>query len=167
MNKRRSKQAGADWREARCLRAWELKSKGWKQKDIAEALGVSAASVSDWARRGREGGPDALRSQPKRGAPRRLSKEQLAQLPGLLKQGAEQLGFRGDIWTRGRIAGVIQREFGVTYSSVHVGRLLKDIRWSSQKPIERASQRNEVAIQQWRDKTWPELQKKPRRKDGR
>jgi len=32
-----------DWREARRLRAWKLKQKGWKQKDIAEALGVVKA----------------------------------------------------------------------------------------------------------------------------
>ncbi len=167
MDKRRSRQAGADWREARRLRVWELKSKGWKQSDIAEALGVSEASVSEWVRRGREGEAEALRSQPKRGAPRRLGDEQLARLPGLLKQGAEHFGFRGDIWTRGRIAHVIQQEFGTTYSAVHVGRLLKAIRWSSQHPIERASQRNEVAIQQWRDETWPGLKKRPRRKGAR
>lgn len=164
MDKRQSKRAGVDWREARRLRAWELKEKGWKQRDIAEALGVGEAAVSRWMRRGREGGPEALRSQPKRGAPRRLGHEQLGRLPDLLKQGAEHFGFRGDIWTRGRIAHVIQQEFGVAYSTVHVGRLLKAIRWSNQQPIERASQRDEVAIQRWRDETWPELQKKPRRK---
>ncbi len=37
-----------DWREARRLRAWELKQKGWKQQDSAEALGVSNGAVSQW-----------------------------------------------------------------------------------------------------------------------
>jgi transposase len=31
----------ADWREERRKRAWKLKEKGWQQKDIAAALGVS------------------------------------------------------------------------------------------------------------------------------
>src|SRR5574341_2256783 len=106
-----------DWREARRLRAWELKEKGWSQKAIAEALGVSKAAVSDWMRRGREGGPEALRTQPKSGAPRRLSEEQLAQLPDLLKQGATHFGFRGEVWTRRRVGSVIEPEFGVRYRS--------------------------------------------------
>jgi transposase len=144
-----------------------LKQKGWQQKAIAEALGVSEAAVSDWMRRAREGGADALRSQPKSGVPRRLSDEQMARLPELLSQGAEHFGFRGDIWTRGRVADVIKREFGVTYSQVHVGRLLKAIRWSSQQPVEKATQRDEAAIEQWRVETWPQLQKQPRKKDAR
>jgi transposase len=159
MDKERAK-CPNDWREARRLRAWELKQKGWKQREIAEALGASRAAVSKWMKRGREGGPEALRSQPKSGAPKRLSEEQLSRLPALLNQGAEHFGFRGEVWTRGRIASVIRREFGVTYSQGHVGRLLGKIGWSSQKPIERASQRDEEAIEHWRTETWPELQKK-------
>jgi transposase len=166
MDKGREKQP-TDWREACRLRAWELKQKGWKQKAIAEALGVSQAAVSEWMRRAREGGPEALRNQPKSGAPRRLSDAQLGRLPELLKQGAEHFGFRGEVWTRGRVASVIKREFGVTYSQVHVGRLLKRIGWSSQKPVERASQRDEEAIERWRTETWPQLQKKRSRKGGR
>jgi transposase len=166
MDKKRAKKP-QDWREARRLRAWELKEKGWSQKAIAEALGVSKAAVSDWMRRGREGGPEALRTQPKSGAPRRLTEEQRERLPALLKQGAEHFGFRGEVWTRRRVASVIEWEFGVRYSLTHVGRLLKALHWSSQKPVERAQQRDEDAIEHWRSQTWPELQKKPFRKDER
>ncbi len=38
----------ADWREERRERAWNLKEQGWKQKDIAVALGVSEGAVSQW-----------------------------------------------------------------------------------------------------------------------
>jgi transposase len=164
MDKKRASKP-QDWREARRLRAWELKEKGWSQKAIAEALGVSKAAVSDWMRRGREGGPEALRTQPKSGAPRRLTDEQWERLPTLLRQGAEHFGFRGEVWTRRRVASVIEQEFGVRYSLTHVGRLLKALRWSSQKPVERAQQRDEEAIERWRSQTWPELQKKRPRKD--
>jgi hypothetical protein len=34
-----------DWREARRLRAWELKQEGWKQKDIAYDNGGSCCTV--------------------------------------------------------------------------------------------------------------------------
>lgn len=155
-----------DWREARRLRAWELAQKGWKQKDIAEALGVSAGAVSQWLKQARTEGPEALRHRKGGGPKPRLSEEQVAQLPKLLAQGAEHFGFRGDVWTQPRVAALIRREFGVSYHPAHVGRLLKRLRWSRQKPLERATQRNETAIERWRTDTWLTLKKKPNKKDA-
>jgi transposase len=155
-----------DWREARRLRAWELSQKGWKQKDIAEALGVSAGTVSQWLKQARAEGLEALYHRKGGGPKPRLSEEQVSQLPELLAQGAEHFGFRGDVWTQPRVASLIQREFGVSYHPAHVGRLLKRLKWSRQKPVERASQRNETAIERWRTDTWLTLKKKPNKKDA-
>jgi transposase len=148
-----------NWKEARRLQAWRLKQQGWPQRQIAEALGVSEGAVSRWVTRVREGGPQALRHRPPPGAPPRLAPEQLARLPSLLERGPEAYGFRGQLWTRGRIAAVIQRAFGVSYHPRHVGRLCKAIRWSPQKPARRARQRDEAAIAQWHDDTWPAIQR--------
>ena len=155
-----------NWKETRRLQAWQLTQQGWPQYQIAEALGVSAGAVSQWMTRARQGGPEALRACPPPGAPRRLTADQLAQLPGLLHRGPEAYGFRGQLWTRGRIAAVIQLTFGVSYHSRHVGRLLAVIRWSPQKPARRARQRDEAAIARWRDDTWPAIKRgrKPRAK---
>jgi transposase len=156
-----------DWREARRLRAWELKQKGWKQKDIAEALGVSDGAVSQWLTRAREGGSEALRSNPAPGPTPKLTEEQLDKLPGLLAQGARHFGFREEVWTQPRVAWLIQREYGVTYHPAHVGRILKRLGWSRQKPVERANQRDEQAIERWRTEKWVEIEKKPERKNER
>ena len=122
-----------NWKEARRLRAWHLKQQGWPQRHIAEALGVTEGAVSQWMTRARQGGPKALRSCPPPGAPRRLTGDQLAQLPALLHRGPEAHGFRGQLWTRGRVAAVIQLTFGVSYHPRHVGRLCQVIRWSPQR----------------------------------
>jgi transposase len=155
-----------EWREERRLRAWALKAKGWSQQKIAEALGVTAGAVSQWMRRGREGGETALKSRPRPGAEPKLTAEQRAQLPGLLAQGAEAFGFRGDVWTAKRVATVIRREFRVRYHPHHVGKLLRAAGWSVQKPIERASQRNEAAIEAWRTERWPALKRGLTRRGG-
>ena len=78
----------------------------------------------------------------------RLTAEQKGQIPDLLAKGAEVYGFRGDVWTASRVAEVIARTFGVRYHRDHVGRLLREAGWSRQKPMERASQRNDEARKQ-------------------
>jgi transposase len=148
-----------NWKEARRCQAWHLKQQGCPQRQIAAALGVSEAAVSQWVKRARKGGPHALRYRAPSGAPRRLAAEPLARLPDLLHRGAEAYGFHGQVWTRGRVAAVLQLEFGVSYHPVHVGRLLKAIRWSPQKPARRARQRDEAAIAHWREQTWPALKR--------
>jgi transposase len=153
-----------DWREGRRLRAWELHQLGWKQQDIALALGVTPGAVSQWMTRGRAGGVVALRNRTSPGAPVRLTAAQRAGIPALLSKGAEAWGFRGDIWTRARVAVVIKRAFGVAYHPDHVGRLLRALGWSVQKPIARATQRDEEAIAAWRAEKWPAIKKKPREK---
>src|SRR5918912_149248 len=156
-----------DWREQRRLRAWALHQQGWMGKTIAEALGVSKGAVSQWLKRAREGGEEALYSQPPPGPTPRLTTEQLALLPGLLARGAEAFGFIGEVCTTKRVAAVIREEFGVRYHPDHVGRLLRAAGWSPQKPIRRATQRDEAAIERWSTERWPALEAKLRRRSGR
>ena len=145
------------WKEARRLQAWLLKQQGWPQRQLAEALGVSAGAVSQWMQRARDRGPEVLRHRPHPGASRRLSPEQLARLPDLVPRGAEASGFRGQVWTRSRITAVMPLECGLSSHPVHVGRLLKARRWSPQQPARRARQRDEAAMAQGRQETWPAI----------
>ncbi len=156
-----------DWLEGRRRRAWELKQQGWKQQDIASALGVTKGAVSQWMRRAREGGVEALRRRRAKGPTPKLTREQMEQLPGLLAPGAEAYGYRGHVWTTKRVAEVIWRTLGVSYHPAHVSRLLRSVHLSVQKPIERATHRNEQAIATWPTEQWPALKKKPLRKSAR
>src|SRR6478672_682378 len=92
-----------DLREWRRLRAVALKRRGWVQRDIADALGASEVSVSQWLTRARRLGPE------------------------FLWHGPEAYGFRGQVWTRSRVARVIAEEFGVRYHPGHVSRLLAEL----------------------------------------
>lgn len=63
------------------MRAWELHEQGWRQQEIAAALGVTKGAVSQWMRRAREGGgPDALHKRTAPGASCRLSAAQQARV---------------------------------------------------------------------------------------
>ena len=141
----------------------QLKQQGWSQRDIADALGVSEVTVSRWLARARAGGIEALRAHPAPGHPSRLSPAQRRLIPEFLWHGPEAYGFRGEVWTCSRVAKAIEEEFGIAYHKSQIARLLKQLHWTPQIPIRRALQRDEGAIEHWRDDVWPELRKRARR----
>jgi transposase len=146
-------------REWRRFQAVKLDSLGWLEVDIAEALGVSKGTVSRWLAIADVSGPEALHSHPSAGSPPKLTVEQFARLPDFLWHGAEAYGFRGDVWTCARITQMIQWELGVSYHKDHVSRLMKELGWTPQIPVTRAIQRDEAAIERWRETVWPELRR--------
>lgn len=150
-----------NWREYRRLRTWEMHQQGYKQCEIAAALGLTASAVSRIIARANAGGVTALYHHKPPGRPAQLSAEQREQLLVELAAGAEAHGFAGNVWTTERIAQFIAQRFGVQYHRDYIGPLLRQLGWSVQRPIVRASQRNEAAIEQWVEVTWPELKKEP------
>ena len=107
-------QEPVDWREGRRLRAWQLHQLGWKQKDMAAALGITQGAVSQWVKRGNQGGISGLRRCTAPGSAPRLSIAQRDQLRAALAKGAPAFGFVGDVWTTKRIAAIIKDLFGVS-----------------------------------------------------
>jgi transposase len=105
------------WQEGRRKRALELKQRGWKQREIAAALGVSAAAVSQWVAETWVRGSEAWRAKPRPLGPVKLTPDQLHLVPELLSQGAEAYGFRGEFWTCARVATVMWR-----HSASHITR---------------------------------------------
>lgn len=158
----KSKTQSTNWKERRRFHALELKRQGWKQVDIATALDVSKGAVSQWVTMAKKEGIEGLASQPHLGRPPELSQEEKRMLPDYLWHGAEAYGFRGAVWTCARVRKVIEMEFGVSFHRSHVARLLKELKWTPQQPIERAAQRNEVEIAHWRKEIWLEMTKKAR-----
>ncbi len=136
------KHAHPDWKEQRRWRALELKQDGWTHEEVAEV------------------GEPGLRAQPRPGAPPKLTAAQKQLLPDCLFHGAEAYGFRGEFWNSVRIGEVIWREFTVRYHKNHIPRLLHELGWTPQLPLERAAQRDEEYIARWRSEVWPELKKK-------
>lgn len=152
-----------DWKQWRRAQALVLKQDGWKQREIAVQLGVTEAAISQWMAAAEQGGLEALRSHPRPGSTPKLTDDQLRLLPDFLWHGPEAYGFRGEVWTCGRIAGVIAQEFGVRYSKSQVSRLIKRLDWTPQVPIVRAIQRDEDAVERWRAEVWPELLRRAQR----
>src|ERR1700752_18504 len=99
-----------DWKEWRRLRALHLKQHGWQQRDIAEALDVSEAAVSQWLSTARAGGEAGVLHHSAPAHPSRLTLAQGRMIPDFLWHGAEAYGFRGEVWTCPRVAKVLEWE---------------------------------------------------------
>jgi len=151
-----------NWREYRRLRVWEMHQQGHRQQGIADALGLTQGAVSQIIARAEAGGVEALRYHKPQGAKPRLSAAQKTDLLEQLRQGATAHGFQGDVWTCERIAQLIAKCYGVQYHPDYIGPLLRQLCWSVQRPIVRATQRDETAIAEWSASELPALKKSPR-----
>ncbi|MFC1530037.1 winged helix-turn-helix domain-containing protein [Gemmatimonadota bacterium] len=78
----------------------------------------------------------------------------------MLLKGARIAGFPTDLWTCPRVVKVIQKQFGVSYHVDHVGRVLRSLGFSPQKPQRRAAERDEEVIQGWIREEWAPAKKK-------
>lgn len=142
--------------------AGRLLLQGKKIAKVAVLVGASWSAVKRWKTAVDAAGLDALASKPYPGKGCRLSARQKVQLVKVLKRGPLKSGYANELWTSPRVADVIERRFGVRYNVRHVTRILAQLGWSSQKPEQRARERDEAAIARWRRYKWPRIKKKQR-----
>ena len=128
-------------------------------EQASEMLAVSAKTVRRWIQAGKL-------PAVKLGRQWRLELESgRGRLVGLrlytLITGADprQLEFGFALWTRDMVRTLIRREFTVSLSAVSVGRLLRTLGLSPQRPLWRAWQADPEAVQRWRDEEFPAIRK--------
>ena len=140
------------------IRAVRQVEQGVHPEDIAAALGMTRAAVYSWLAKYREGGLDALKARPVPGRPPKLSSAQLQRLYTLVVgNDPRQLRFAFALWTRDMVRDLIRREFGVRLSAVSVGRLLRKLGLSPQRPLYRAYQQNPEAVRRWKVEDYPQI----------
>lgn len=148
--------------------AAKLFDAGFGVREVARLLGVWPGTTGRWKTAYDAEGLAGLAAKPtvSRGRPPKLPPEEHPRLEALLRQGPTAHGFETDLWTLARIAAVIEREFGVTYSESGVRKLLARLGWSLQKPQSYSGKRDDDAVARWRSSTWPELKKAPAETDA-
>jgi transposase len=125
---------------------------------VAAALGLNRSTVFAWVARYREGGELALAARPVPGRPPKLSGAQLARVYALVVgHNPQQLQFEFGLWTREMVRVLIRREFGVALSVVSVGRLLRKLGLSPQRPLWRAYQQDPAAVERWKREAFPAI----------
>ena len=144
--------------EALRIRAVDQVGEGAHPEEVAAALGLHRKTVYGWLAKYREGGKGALKAQPVPGRPPKLGGPQLSRLYALIAgQDPRQMQFEFALWTREMVREVIRREFGVALSVVSVGRLLRKLGMSPQRPLHRAYQQNPEAVERWKNEEYPAI----------
>jgi len=153
--------------ERRRFEALKLLQQGYNQSEVSRRVKVCSQTVSRWAGTVAEEGERALAAVGRAGRRPLLDERQRERLVARLLQGPEKLGYQTPLWTCDRVGHLIEEEFGVRYHSGHVWKVLRQLNWSPQRPVGRALERDEEAIDQWKRKTWPAIKKKPKKKGVR
>ena len=142
--------------ETRRLQVVALRESGASRDAVARTLGLQPGSVSRiyvaWRNRGRDG----LRPKPGPGSKPRLDAQQKAALLEILLAGATAFGYPDPTWTCGRVNEVIRKHFGVSYDLTQVGRILKLLGLSFQKPEKQARERDEAQVAAFRG-SWVDI----------
>jgi transposase len=150
--------------EKRRLSAVKLFGEEFNNSEISRWLKVCNQTVSRWRKQYLAGGKSPLHKAGRAGRKPLLSAADQQHVVELLQQGPGRLGFETPLWTCWRVTHLIEEEFGISYHSGHVWKLLRALNWSVQRPVGRALERDEDAIREWKRKRWAALKKKPVRK---
>ena len=142
--------------EAIRIRSVKQVESGARVDDVAASLGLSRSTVFGWVAAFREGGIEALRAKPVPGRPPRLSGAQLRTLYTLIVgTDPRQYEFEFALWTRDLVRQLIYTRFKVRLSAVSVGRLLRTLGLSPQRPVFRAFQQDPERVRRWREQDYP------------
>src|SRR5512138_2441794 len=129
------------------------------QAEIARQLGVSRATVSDWAKTVEAKGIRGLRKRKAPGSASKLSKSQKGKLKRKLDRGAVACGFPTDRWTLERVRQLIEREFKVSSHPNYLNRLLHSLGFSRQQPLPQAIEQERGLVEAWLEQDWSRIKK--------
>ena len=140
---------------------------GKTQMEAAQAVGASRQTVNGWLKRHAKAGEPALldgrRVSPRKGKGK-LTVAEAKRVQGWIRDKCpEQLKLPHVLWTAGIVQELIRRRLGknLGLSTVH----LYLLRWgfTPQKPLSRATQRSDAAIQRWLEREYPKIARRAKR----
>jgi transposase len=140
---------------------------GESPEAVAAGMGFNRRSVYRWLEAYHYGGEAALQPKPILGAPPKLDARQLSRLSRIVRtKNPLQLSFPYALWTLAMIRELIRREFSVALSEVSVGRLMRRLGFSPQRPMYRAWQQDPTLVEAWRTIEYPKIAKRAKRENA-
>ena len=123
------------------------------KKEAAKRANVSIRAIDKWLEKYKDRGITGLAPIPAKPPNRKLTDKQI------LLKGAVHSGFEEDLWNCPRIAAVIKKKLSVSYHPQHIGRLLRRMGWTLQRPAKKAQGRSASDIEKWTKVEWKKIKK--------
>ena len=158
MPRRDARQMSHEALEEIRIRAVEQVQSGESPESVIKALGFSRSCIYTWLAMYRAGGWRALKARVIKGRPLRITGEQLKWLYEAVA-GKTPLQFRFEfaLWTREMLRTLLREEFSLKLSVTSVGRLLRQLGLSCQRPLFRATEQDPVRVRLWREQEFPSI----------
>lgn len=136
--------------------------KGHSISEAMESFEVSKSYVQKVKRLYAEGGMKGLKlGQRGRKAEGKISMAQQKEVSKLIKDKMpEQLKLPFGLWTRKSVAALIKKRYGVEASRWTIGRYLKRMGFTPQKPAKRALEQNPELVNRWLNIEYPQIKKR-------
>jgi len=150
------------------IRAVQRVGAGESPEVVVKALGFSRASIYSWLSAYREGGIDALKAKKLEGRPTKLSGKHIRVLYRYIANKTPlQFKFAFALWTLALVRDLIRTKFGISLSEVSVGRLLRKLGLSPQKPLWRAYQQDPKKVEEYLREEFPRIKERAKKRKAR
>jgi transposase len=137
---------------------------GESPEAVAKGMAINRRTIYRWLEAHYYGGDAALKAKPIPGAPPKISARQMQLLARIVREKSPlQFRFPYALWTLATIRELIRRKFAVALSEVSVGRLMRRLGFSPQRPLYRAWQQNPALVESWREEVYPEIAARAKR----
>ena len=147
--------------------AIKLCKSGKTAASSAKILGINPSSVRKWCKSYNLEGYKGLIIKKRgvsTGSNSRINLEQIQALKQILiEKTPDQFDFGFSLWTRQAIRDLIIKLWNVSVSLVTVGRYMKRLGFTPQKPIKRAYEQNPKAVRQWLQVDYPKIAEKAKK----
>lgn len=139
---------------------------GERPSAVIASYGFHRCTIYRWLKTARRRGQglNALAARPATGRPRTLTAAQERQVFRWINgKQPRQYGFDFGLWTRQIVQELILQRFGVRLSLASIGAVLARQGLTPQKPLQRAYQRDPIAIVRWQRETYPAIVRRAKR----
>jgi len=125
---------------------------------VMASYGLERTSFYRWQRTYQQGGEKALAAKKHLGPEWRLNAKQKLEVRQWMNgKDPRQYGYELALWTRRIVQDLIRKRFRVKLGLTAIGRLLRELDITPQKPLRRAYERDPVAIAKWKTEVYPKL----------
>lgn len=137
-----------------------IDGKDFSPESIAEVFGISRTAIYDWLRRFKKGGYSELDTKKAPGGPCEITEEIEEWLKEtVLNYTPEDFGYDRVLWTRDILAEIVNDALGLDVTGSTVGKHLKKIRLSYQKPWFRSKEQDAEKVFRFLNDTYPRIQR--------